>query len=581
MNAPQLLPITQETSLVSFTILVNGEPLPGTVPIISVCVHGEINRIPAAYLNIADGDAALTDWTVSNDSWFVPGSEIEISAGYHGEEAVIFKGIVTKHSLHVSEQQTELRVECRDKAIRMTTSRKCNVFEEMKDSEIAAELLDGYGLIGNIEETTITHAEMVQYNSADWDFLISRAEAVGAVCVAHDGQVDMLTPVVDTAAAATLRFGTNLVEFDAEIDGVQQYASVKAQTWNPTDQALVEVDASDPNWTTLGNLDPANIGALAGAAEYVLRQPGRLSGEEVQHWADAKLLRSRMAFVCGRARVEGFAALPGITVALEGLGDRFDGMGWVSGVRHEISQGNWFCDLQLGMNPQLQVEKFPVQSSPAAALLPGINGLHTAVVTALEGDPEAEGRVRVRIPSISSTGNGIWARVATLDAGNDRGTFFLPEIDDEVTVGFLDEDPRQPVILGAMHSSAKAAPLTATDDNHEKGYVSRSKMRMIFDDDKISLTIDTPAGNVLVLDDDSGQLQVKDQHGNQIVLSASGISIESASDIVMKASGNVKIESNQGLEMKAGTQFKAAGTAGLEVSSSANTVIKGGLVQIN
>lgn len=582
MNEPALLPIEQDTSLVSYTIKVNGEPVPGSIPVYSVMVHCEANRIPSAQICVSDGDAALADWSVSNDTWFIPGNEIEITAGYHSEEEMIFKGIITRHALSVRERRTELQVECRDKSILMTIVRKSALFADVKDSDIAATLLDTYGLTGSIEDTPVTHAEMVQYDCSDWDFLISRLEAVGFFSLAHEGVVDVIKPAVESTALATLRFGTNLIEFDAQIDGSLQFGSVKAQAWDPGGQALLETTSSEPTWTTPGNLDPADISALAGAEELVLRQPGRLTEEEVQQWADTRMLRSRMSFMCGRARVQGFSkALPGITVKLEGLGDRFNGMGWVSGVRHELSLGNWLTDLQLGLPPELHVETFPAQATPAGALLPGINGLHTAIVTALESDPDSEARIRVKIPSISMDGEGCWARVATLDAGNNRGSFFLPEIDDEVIVGFIDDDPRQPVVLGGLHSSAKAAPLTAADDNHEKGFVTRSGMRILFNDDKIVTTVDTPAGNVIVLDDDKGEIQVTDQNGNKIVLSSSGITIESAKDITMKAQGAIKMESQTNLEIKAGAQFKAEGTAGLEVNSSAVTVIKGSLVQIN
>ena len=85
---------------------------------------------------------------------------------------------------------------------------------------------------------------------------------------------------------------------------------------------------------------------------------------------------------------------------------------------------------------------------------------------------------------ISKDDEGIWARVASLDAGKERGFFFRPEIGDEVVVGFLDEDPRHAVILGMMSSSALPAPMKGSDDNHEKGYVSRSGMRLTFNDDR-------------------------------------------------------------------------------------------------
>lgn len=418
MSDTALLPIEQDTSLVTFTIKVNGQDLPSGLLIRTITVHNEANRIPSALICIEDGDVMLMDWAVSNDTFFVPGNEIEILAGYQGVDESVFKGIVTRHSLRARLMHTELQVECRDKAVLMTIARNSALYADQKDSDIASTLLGNYGLAGNIADTPVTHAGMVQYDVTDWDFLMSRLSVVGFVSVAHEGKVDVSKPAVADAADATLRFGTNLIEFDMEIDGSQQYGGVKAQSWDPSAQQLQEAEAADPGWKTPGNLSPSDISSSAGAAEFTLRQPGRLTEEEAQSWADTKLLRSRMAFMCGRARVQGFSkALPGITVALEGLGDRFNGMAWISGVRHEISQGNWLTDLQLGFTPKQHAEAFPDQSHPASALLPGISGLHTGIVTALEGDPDTEARIRIKVPAVSLDGEGYWARVATLEIG--------------------------------------------------------------------------------------------------------------------------------------------------------------------
>lgn len=580
MNASGLLPIEIDTSRVSFTILIGGEELPSSVPVLSIAVSNEVNCVPAAYISIGDGDAALGDWLISNEEWFIPGNEIEIKAGYHSINETIFKGIVTRHSLCVRHQRRELNIECSDKAVQMTIKRNSNLFTDVKDSDIASTLLQPYDLVGTIEDTPVTHSEIIQYDCTDWDFLISRLESVGFVSLAQNGKIDIHKPVIASSAIATVRFGKNLIEFDSEIDGCKQYGTVKAQVWDAATQELIEVESNDPSWTTPGNLSPEDIGLLSGATEYKLRQPGTLTEEEVQQWADAKLLRSRMAFMCGRARVEGFSkALPGITIKLEGLGQRVNGLAWVSGVRHELSHGNWLTDLQLGLTQQLHIEKFNTQACDASALYPGINGLHTGVVTALGGDPDSEGRICVKIPSVGEEGK--WARVSTLDAGDNRGSFFLPEIDDEVIVGFLNNDPRQPIVLGSMHSSTKASPLTASDDNHLKGFTTRSGMHIQFDDEKKTLTIDTPSGNSVVLDEDQKQITLEDQNGNKILLSGDGITIESAKDIILKAKQNIKMEGSLAVETKAGTQLKIEGSAGVELSSSAITTIKGSLVQIN
>ena len=120
-------------------------------------------------------------------------------------------------------------------------------------------------------------------------------------------------------------------------------------------------------------------------------------------------------------------------------------------------------------------------------------------------------------------------------------------------VGFFDDDPGQPVVLGGLFSSAKAAPITATDDNHQKGFTTRSGMHILFDDDKKTIKIDTPGGNKLMLDDDQKQIDITDQNGNKILLSSDGITLDSAKDVIVKAKGDVKLEGTKGLELKANT----------------------------
>jgi uncharacterized protein involved in type VI secretion and phage assembly len=272
-------------------------------------------------------------------------------------------------------------------------------------------------------------------------------------------------------------------------------------------------------------------------------------------------------------------------VQLQGVGDRFNGKAFVSAVRHEIQEGSWTTDVQIGFSPQWFTEQMEVSVLPASGLVPGIQGLQVGVVTQLQDDPDGEHRILVRVPVISTQEDGIWARIATLDAGKGdgagRGTFFLPEIGDEVILGFVNGDPRDPVVLGMLHSSGKPAPLTAADANPEKGYVSRSDMKLLFNDEKKIIRLETPAGKKILLDEDKGVLQMEDENGNKIVMDSSGILIESAKDLTLKAGGKIKGESSADLELKAGGNFKAEGSGGAEVKTSAIAVLKGSLVQIN
>jgi uncharacterized protein involved in type VI secretion and phage assembly len=149
-----------------------------------------------------------------------------------------------------------------------------------------------------------------------------------------------------------------------------------------------------------------------------------------------------------------------------------------------------------------------------------------------------------------------------------------------VILGFINEDPNDAIVLGMLHSSTKEAPIKASDDNHEKGFITRSDMRIFFDDDKKSIKISTPVGKIISMDEDAKNIVIEDDHSNKITMDSSGIVLESPGNIELKASKDVNIEGIN-INIKASAQFKAEGSAGAEVSTSAVAVLKGSLVQIN
>jgi uncharacterized protein involved in type VI secretion and phage assembly len=224
---------------------------------------------------------------------------------------------------------------------------------------------------------------------------------------------------------------------------------------------------------------------------------------------------------------------------------------------------------------------------PAAGLLPPIHGLQIGKVVQLQGDPNGEDRILVRLPIINNAARGTWARVSSLDAGKNRGAFFRPELDDEVIVGFVNDDPRDAVVLGMLHSSAKPAPLTAQDTNHEKGFITRSKMRIHFHDDTKTITIDTPEGNKITLDEKSTSIVITDQNRNNIKMEPDGISLNSPGNISIKAEGKIDIQAIAALTI-GGAKISLSAQAAMEISGatakvagSGITEIKGSLVKIN
>lgn len=580
MAESRIINTARSSDLVTYKILVEGEELSRSHPVMNVAVEKEINRIPTARLVLIDGDPAAQDFELSNRDLFVPGKEIEIKAGYHSEEDTIFKGIVVKHSLKIRASQSFLVVELKDKAMKLTIGRKSKYFYESTDSEILEEIIETYGLEKEVDATTVTHKELVQYNVSDWDFLIARAQANGKICVVDDGKITIQKPDIGQEVVETVSYGATLLDFDAEIDARNQFQKVTSYGWNAGEQEYLEAEAGDPGVDLNGNLSPGDLSQVA-ALENLELKGGGGDTSSLQEWADAKALFNQLAKVRGRLKFQGIPGVkPGTLLKLEGVGDRFNGKIFISAVRHQVSEGNWTVDAQFGLNPKWFTETVDINDIPAAGLLAAVNGLQIGIVTQLENDPDGEDRILVRLPVVDSKSEGIWARVATLDAGENRGSFFRPEIDDEVIVGFINGNPNDSVVLGMMNSSAKPAPLAASDDNHEKGFVTRSEIKFIFNDEKKSVTMETPGGKMVSVDDDAGVIHLEDENGNKIVLNSDGITFDSPSDLTLKATGDVNIE-GMNVNAKANAQFKAEGTAGAEVSSSATAVLKGSVVQIN
>lgn len=588
MSNGSTIPTPASPDVCTVAVLVDGQEISGEFQVLSISVDREINRIPKAIIQLQDGEAAKATFAVSNSDHFIPGKNIEIQLGYRSMNEPVFKGIVVKHGIRIRKNGSVLTVECRDKVVKMTSGRKFRYFTDMKDSDIMEQIIGSYPLENEVQATTPDLKEVTQYGTSDWDFLLCRAEANGLVVIVTDGKVTLIQPATGEEPVVSVGFGTSLLELDAEIDARIQSPGIKSSSWNATEQEVLEVEAREPSITTSGNLSPSELADVIGGETHEIKHGGRLSQPELQVWADGRLLKERLAKVRGRAKFQGFAGiLPGNILEVTGIGERFEGKMYVSGVRHTVANGNWGTDVQFGLNPELFAETYNLRPLPAEGLLPAVSGLQIGIVTVLENDPDGEDRIKVRLPLVSTAEEGVWARIATLDAGDERGTFFRPEIGDEVITGFLNGDPRYPVILGMCHSSAKPAPEPARDDNHRKGYVSREKMKFTFDDEKKIITLETPGGNKMSFSDEERGIVIEDQNGNKITLDDSGIKVESSKDLILKAAKNVEIE-GMNTELKAQTAFKASGSGSAEVSGasttingSATTVIKGGLVQIN
>ncbi|UJP63800.1 type VI secretion system tip protein VgrG [Mongoliitalea daihaiensis] len=566
--------------LVTTTIRIDGVELSNTFQLLHVTVHKEVNRIPMAKLIFSDGDVAARDFHVSNLPDLMPGNMLEIFAGYHSDESRIFKGIIIKHQIKVKASSSMLIVECKDKAVKMTVGRKSNTFHDMRDSEAIESILSNYALEHEVESSPGIHKKLVHYHATDWDFMVSRAQSCGFLCFVSDGIVKVSKPETNQESLQKVTLGSTILDFDAQMDARDQYQKVTAQTWDEELQELVEWEKTLENISLHGNFRNESLAAVIGLEKYELKNGANISDELLQAWSQGTMLFQELAKVRGRVKFQGIGSvLPNTCIELEGVGDRFSGKAWVSGVFHQIHEGNWTVDVQFGLNPEWFSESYPIHASAASGLLPAIKGLHIGVVSQLQSD-DGDEKILVKIPIITSADEGLWCRIASLDAGKERGIFFRPEIGDEVVVGFLNEDPNQPIVLGSMHSASKPAPIEADDSNHEKGIFTRENLKILFNDATKTIRIETPKGKQIILDEDENQLMLQDEHGNQLTMNSEGIQLTTDKDLKLKASGDLVLE-GMNITVDASAQAKLLGAGGAEISSSAATVVQGSIVQIN
>jgi Rhs element Vgr protein len=587
MSASTIIPGHDKLSKPTFTVMVGGVDVTAKFGIVSAMVNKAINRIPVAEIVLYDGTHSKSHFELSDTSDFIPGKEVIIKAGYAKDEKNIFTGIIIKQSIKAPlNSPSTLLLELKDKSIKATINRKNKYFFDKKDSEIIEDVLGG--LKGDVTATDTQHKEMVQYYSTDWDFVLSRAEANGLLAFVEDGKINIKKPDFSVKGdSLNLTYGDNIVDVEAEMDARDQYASVTTKDWDYSKQEIVKKQTSSSDMSTEeGNITGKTLSDVLGSVDLLLQHSGKLLDGELTAWGKAKLLRSRMAKIKGRVRIYGTNAIkPGDMINLDGLGKRFNGGAFVSGITHSFSANSiWYTDINFGFSDEWAYERYDnMVDKPSAGLLPAVNGLVTGLVTDIVDEDGGEFRVRVRVPLISDGDKGVWARIVSADAGNGRGILIRPEKDDEVIMGFINDDPRDPVILGMVYSKKNKVPdkLTPDKDNKMKGWITKGGTEISINDKDQIITIITKGKNSIIIDDKKKSITLEDQTKNKIVMDDKGILMDTPKDLNLKAKGKINIEATKDATVKSSMKFTASGTSGSEVSSSGQTVIKGSLLKLN
>jgi uncharacterized protein involved in type VI secretion and phage assembly len=169
-------------------------------------------------------------------------------------------------------------------------------------------------------------------------------------------------------------------------------------------------------------------------------------------------------------------------------------------------------------------------------------GVYPALVTDIR-DPDGQGRVKVKLPWVPDTGDQnyeAWARLATFMGGNNRGSWFIPDVNDEVLIVFEGGDPRRPYAIGGLWNGKDAPPesMDGGGQNNLKVLRSRNGVKITMDDSdgQEKLILETPGGQKVTLYDGDTSVELDDSNGNSIRMDTSGITVTASSTVTINAS---------------------------------------------
>ncbi len=552
----------------------------------NVTVYKDVNKIPTASITILDGNVAQEDFKESSGGTFDPGKEVEVIAN----KEPIFRGIIIKHRVLLDGVSSKLMLECKDKVVALTIARKSRYTKpnEKEVDFLKKTVLKGYaGTIDNFEET---QKNLMQYDCTDWDFTLSRAEIQGMLVWVTDGVVNIKKPKIEKSIY-TLTHGTDIKNFKGEIDARYQFSSVKSIGLDYRNQEKKSVQAA-----AKATVSPKNTGVLTskkvsetlklGVIE--LQSNGQLEKPELKAWASAQHLKSRMAMIRGTVSCKGKNINPLQTVTLKGISTRFNGEILVTGVHHEIAQGLWTTTIQFGLSPKWFSQSENFHSPLAAGLLPAVQGLQIGkVIAPAHQDPDKQGRIKVSVATIVEGKKGVWARQALFSIG----AVFRPKVNDEVILGFLNDDPRQAVILGVLNNKNALTPLKSAEDKmNEKTaiYAPHNEEKDIyiqFDKKEQSIEIKTKKRSVL-LNEVKKEIQLKNgtttisMTEDEISINAKKISINAKDKFRLKT-GDATIEASGVLNLKGKDTTLKGNGIGVEINGQPSTTINGGTVAVN
>ncbi len=541
--------IDSERHVALYTILVDGAEID---PQLSARVH-EVRVM--SYLRLPDVCTLTASFPKGEEGRPEPidehpfdvGKPLEIRLGARDQLTTtsLFKGDIVTLEPHFSGGSVELLVRGFDRSHVLSRSRKVRTFQNQTSSDIVEKIVAEAGLQVDCESSGEPHEFMQQDNETDWDFIWRLAERVGFEFVVEQGVAKFRKP--GQGEAIELEWPTALHSFSPRLSAVQQVQEVSLRAQDPSANQAIDVTASSPEQIAEIGVPRSQVaGAFEGAKMHVATEPVK-SEAEGSALAQALLDKLANSYIAAEGACDGNPAVrAGATLRISGVGRQFSGTYRVAAATHMLSGGGTYETRFL--------------NSPSHTLLGAVSGdasgspsfgsqLVLGIVTN-NSDPNALGRVRVRYPALGQDTEGIWARVATASAGEERGLLMLPLVGDEVLIGFEHDDTTRPYVLGSLFNG-QATPGEHLLHGEDGSFAVRSSAA-IYAESQQDFTIKSGAGWTAEIDGQAS-LQAKEPfslEGQSVTITGQAeVTLEGSATLTLKCGGTEIQLSSAGVQI--------------------------------
>ncbi|MEI5036263.1 VgrG-related protein [Streptomyces sp. S1A(2023)] len=454
--------MAQQGVATALTVEFDGTPLPAKF--VNTLVEGYVDdsrTLPDLFLlRFRDPDRVLLE-----QAGLKIGTEARLLARAGGgtEPKPLLEGVVTALEVELDESGTFTVVRGLDESHRLFRGRRVASYQNMTLADICGQVAQRAGLKpGPVDIAGPVLEHIAQPNITDWEFVRGLAEEAGAQAYVRDGQLHITKPTEaggapDASARAdrdplVLELGSNLLRCRAGVSAAEQVSEVEVRGWDVrAKQPLVGRAPAGSSPTLELGVTAAEVSAPFGEARFVVTDAAY--GAQVQVDQAAKALAERIAgsFAELEAVIRGNPEVrAGSAVALNAVGAPFEGRYTVTTSRHVFDAVRGY-ETWITVSGQQERSLFGLTGgSPAAAGGGRCAGLVSGTVTDTQ-DPEGSGRVKVRFPWLSDEYASDWARTAQ-SGGTGGGEAFIPEVGDEVLVGFEHGHLDRPYVLAGLYN---------------------------------------------------------------------------------------------------------------------------------